>query len=105
MMIHCKRLLKQVMTGTYGALVFSCGGEPEFQIKDDTVYYKTSNYKDLRHHEDFQKLDADANTFRILKDGSYAKDDRAVFYHEKAITGADAATFEAIGKMMGRDKN
>jgi hypothetical protein len=67
-MMNWKLLLKQVIISNYGALLFSCSTESEFQIKDGIVYYKSSTYKDLRYHENFQKLDADANTFRILNE-------------------------------------
>ena len=87
------------------ASLLGCSVDSAYKIKDGSVYFQKSNFKDFSYHKDLKKLDgADANTFQVLKGGNYAKDNRSVFYEEKLIGAADAASFECITELMGKDK-
>lgn len=48
--------------------------------------------------------EADAKTFQILKNSSYAKDAKQVFYQGKLIPGAEAATFQWVSSDYAKDQ-
>ncbi len=51
---------------------------------------------------DGRPIDAHADTFRGVG-GDYAVDDQRVYFRTKVVEGADASTFEGIGRVWGRD--
>ena len=58
----------------------SCGFNNSYKIKDGVVYFEKPNIKDFQYNKGGRKMEyADAKTFKILKDGSYAKDKNNVF--------------------------
>lgn len=84
----------------------SCGFNNSYKIKDGVVYFEKPNIKDFQYNKGGRKMEyADAKTFKILKDGSYAKDKNNVYYEEKVVSEADPKTFEVLSDMIGKDKN
>jgi len=73
-----------------------------YENTGEAVYYNHWNEGSGQHH---RQLDADPKTFRVLEFSSYAKDEKTVYYDGQAITGADAASFEALGDYYGKDNN
>jgi len=66
------------------------------------VYYDDWNEGSGSHKK---SLEADPETFTVLKHEKYAKDKNHVFYEGKIVKGADAATFESLDDWYARDKD
>jgi hypothetical protein len=79
-------------------ILFGCSG---YENDGKNVYYKSAN--EAVGFIKF-KVDADAKTFKVLTDRSYAKDAMHAFYEGKSVLGADAQSFETIGNSYARDK-
>ena len=88
-------------------LCFSaCSFNSDYTIENGNVYFRKPNFKDFQYKKYSRKIEnADAKTFKILKDGYYAKDNKTVFYEEKSINEADPNTFEVLSDIIGKDKN
>ena len=84
----------------------SCSFDKGYIIENGTVYFQEPNFKDFQYKKERTKIEnADAQTFEILKDGCYAKDNKTVFYEEKPVNEADPNTFEVLSELIGKDKN
>ena len=59
--------------------------------------------ENVYHH--FNILEANADSFRVLKIPLYAIDSEAVYYDGYEITGSDAPTFKVLSQEMCKDKN
>lgn len=84
------------------SFLFLSGCSTGYRKDGNAVYYEYWNEGSGSHKD---KLDADPETFEVLKDDSYAKDKKRVFYNGDVIKGADAATFEALNEWYAKDKN
>jgi hypothetical protein len=84
------------------AFLFLIGCSTGYEKEANAVYYKSWNEGSGSSK---YTLDADPQTFRVLKNSNYAKDKQKVFYKGIVIEGADATTFEALEEGYARDKN
>lgn len=84
------------------SLLTLLGCSTGYKSERDGVYYEHWNEGSGQHKE---RIDANPETFRVLKFTPYAKDDKNVFYQGEIIAGADAPSFEAIDEWYAKDKN
>lgn len=73
-----------------------------YEIKDNKVYFKTWDAGFGRRELEVQ---ADINTFEVLKFDNWAKDKQQVFYRGIPIERADPSTFEALTQRYAKDNN
>ncbi|MBS1604591.1 MAG: DKNYY domain-containing protein [Bacteroidetes bacterium] len=84
------------------SFLFLSGCSTGYRKEGSVIYYEYWNEGSGSHKD---RLDADPETFEVLKDDNYAKDKQKVFYNGGVIIGADAATFESLDERYARDKN
>jgi hypothetical protein len=95
--------MKNILNALFGLLNFAfLGCSTGYKNEGDAVYYEHWNEGRGQHKN---KLEANPKTFQILKYGTYAKDDKSVFYKGEKIMDADIKSFEALHKLYARDKN
>lgn len=73
-----------------------------YNIEREGVYYK--DWNEARGSAQTLLKDADPETFEILNNDDYGKDENLVFYQGTIIKGADPATFEFIDDLYAKDK-
>ena len=73
-----------------------------YDNEGDAVYYKSWN--EAEGSSVHKLFGVNPNKFRILEYGTYAKDDRLVFYNGDSVKDADAQSFEALGDFYAKDK-
>jgi len=84
----------------------ACSFDNGYIIENGNVYFQKPNIKDFQYKKERIKIEnADAKTFKILKDGYYAKDNKAVFCEATVINEADPNTFKALSNLIGKDNN
>jgi hypothetical protein len=94
------KTLQNIILGLFTLTLFSCS--TGYKNDGNAVYYEHWNEGSGQHEE---SIDANPETFKVLKFDRYAKDDKNVFYEGEIINGADAASFEAIEEWYAKDKN
>jgi hypothetical protein len=77
----------------------SCTG---YQIESDGVYYK--DWNEARGSGKRLLEDADPETFVVLENDNYGKDEKLVFYQGKKVTGADAPSFVPLDDIYAKDR-
>lgn len=95
------KLLSLFVLLLIAGLVSACDMGTGYQEKDGSYVYTTLD--EGQGYVDHPITTIDVNSFQILNEHGYAKDNLHVYYHENTVPDADSDSFTMLSDLYGKD--